>query len=319
MIVTTNFTNSEADVTRYPDGAALRDFVRGHGLDGLELMPVGGFELGYIPPELVIGVHLPCLTSWVDFWRGDEAALIGEFGSLETVRQVFGGDRPADMLAPLREGMALAKRVGARYVVFHISNVTLSEAASYRPVHTDEEVCAAAAEVINAVADPEIEFLAENLWWPGLTFLRPEVTRELMEAVRAPRKGIVLDAGHLMHTNLDLSAQREAVEYIHRRLDAHGPLCRYIRGLHLHQSLTGDYVRRMLAQGVALTGDYWRDFGNFFPHVFNIDRHEPFDIPEARGLVERLAPEYLTHEFITESSARHSAFLRTQMKALGRF
>jgi len=71
---------------------------------------------------------------------------------------------------------ALARAVGARYVVFHVSNVTVDECLSDRMEHTDEEVCAAAAELINRLnegRDDPFDFLVENLWWPGLTLTRP--------------------------------------------------------------------------------------------------------------------------------------------------
>ena len=319
MLITTNFTNTGEDVGRYRDGDDLRGFCRAHGLDGLELMPVGDLALRGIPAELVVGVHLSFPGSWYDFWVGDEAALLREYGTLETVRQVFGGDGREALLSGLRRQLDFARRLGARYVVFHASNVTLPEATSYRFEHDDEAVCLAAADIANRLTDgvDGPEFLVENLWWPGLTMTRPEVTRALMEALRMPGKGIMLDTGHLAHMNLDLRTQAGAVDWILRQLDAHGELCRWIRGMHLHQSLTGDVVREMLEKGVPRGNGYSEDYGNYFQYLFGIDRHEPFDVPEARRLVERVAPEYLTHELITRSRLEHEAALDRQRAAIG--
>ena len=86
------------------------------------------------------------------------------------------------------------------------------------------------------------EFLMENQWWPGFTMTDPDQTAYLLDAVRYPRKGIMLDTGHLLNTNPDLHSEGEGVAYIHSILDAHGDLCRYIRGFHFNLSLSGDYV-----------------------------------------------------------------------------
>ena len=320
MLTSTNITNTDMDLERYRDADDLRRFLDDFGLDGLELLPmVGDWALYRLPPERITGIHLPFYTSWLDLWRGDEAALLKEYGSRENVRTVFGGETPDCLPDMLRGALDFAGTLGARYVVFHVSNVTVDECLSDRMGHTDEEVCAAAAELINRLnegRDDPFDFLVENLWWPGLTLTRPEVTRELMEAIHTPRKGIMLDTGHLMHTCRDLASQQEAVDYILRQLDAHGSTTGWIRGMHLHQSLTGAWVREALQGGLDRSGDYRVRFGHAMEYVLGVDRHLPFDSPAARRLVDRVSPRFLTHEFITESRAEHEDFLRRQMAAL---
>ena len=88
----------------------------------------------------------------------------------------------------------------------------------------------------------------ENLWWPGLTMTRPEITERLLAQVHYPRKGIMLDTGHLMHTNLDLSTEEEAIDYVLEQIGKHGKMVSYIRGMHLNQSLTGSYVKEFLSR-----------------------------------------------------------------------
>lgn len=320
MIITTNMTNAREDVERYADGDDLRLFLKSHGLDGVELMPMGGdTDLHGIPADAVRGIHLPIRADWYDFWRGNEAALLREFGNLKTVEAFYGGTSPRVLVDGLRGNLELARRLHVKYVVFHVSNVTLRETVSYRPEHADENICAAAAEIINAAldgADCDFEFLMENLWWPGLTLTRPEITRDLLAAVRCPKKGIMLDTGHLMHTDLDLKTQREGIAYIERCLDKHGALCASIRGVHLHQSLTGAYVRKMLKRAPRLTGEYWDDFGMVYRHILQIDRHLPFDDAGVRDMLRRIDPAYLTHEFITKDRAEHEDMLKRQERAL---
>ena len=57
--------------------------------------------------------------------------------------------------------------------------------------------------------DYTFDFLMENLWWPGLTMTRPEMTKRLLSQVHYQKKGIMLDTGHLMHMNLELKTQDE--------------------------------------------------------------------------------------------------------------
>ncbi len=321
MILCANITNLPSDLGRFQGREDFAQFCRAHGLDGVELMPWGGESLDWLPSQAVMGVHLTFQPSWLDFWRGDEAAVAAEFGSLEAAYAAFGGSSPQALSQALRRDLMLAQRLGARYAVCHVSNVTLEECVTYRFTHSDEEVCQGAAQIMTQAMeglDLSLDFLVENLWWPGLTFTRPALTRALLKAIPAPRKGIMLDVGHLMHTCLELEDQDAALKYLYCCLERHGELTGDIRGVHLHQSLTGDYVKAMVEKGVVLRGDYGRRAGQVYRHILRIDRHRPFCHPGVAGFIAQLAPEYLTYEFITRDRAQWERFLRRQNRALGR-
>ena len=323
MLVTTNITNSDMDVARYRDADDLRRFCDEFGLDGLELLPVAGSrELFTIPPERVVGVHLPFYTSWYDFWRGDEAALMAEYGSPENVRMVFGGERPECALDMLNDALDLARALHARYVVFHVSNVTVDECLWDRCVHRDEDVCAAAAEMIDRLdVRPEdgFDFLLENLWWPGLTLTRPEVTRALMEAVRLPRKGIMLDTGHLMNCNPAIRSQADGIDWILEMIRRHGSLSRSVRGLHFHQSVSGAYVRSHTGSLPAgWSGDYFQDFPACYTHIQRIDRHRPWTNPDCVRIIDTIEPSFLTHELAGSGGRTQLSALRRQLKTIQR-
>ena len=146
----------------------------------------------------------------------------------------------------------------------------------------------------------------------------PKLTGRLLKGIRYPKKGIMLDTGHLMNANRNLTSQQEGVEYIHKMLDAHGDLCKYIRGLHLHQSVSGAYVRDNTGfLPPDLPQDSVEQYSINYGHIQKIDRHESWTIPEAASIVERLQPDYLTHELSArDAAARHRAIL-TQRRALG--
>ena len=319
MKVSVNMTNSEDDVRRFQDAADCERFLTGY--DGVELMYFDGAEKDVIPPGRVVGLHMSYHANWLDFWRQNEAELIKEYDDLETCRMCYGGTLDKNRIVEeFRRDHALAKRFGAKYMVYHLSDCSIEETFTRRFRYTDEEVIDAACEIINeatAGEDDSVALLLENLWLPGFRFTRPEMTRRMLDGVKYPNKGIMLDTGHVLHNNLDLKTQEEGIRYIHSLLDAHGELCRYIRGVHLNQSLTGDYCREMMEHPPKMGESYWKRSEQMFYHAFAADKHLPFTGEGIRELIQRINPEYLTFEFITESREQHEAYLRAQRKALG--
>ena len=272
------------------------------------------------PSEAVIGYHLMFYPDWLDFYRGDRQALERKFGGMDAVRQFYGGDSRDDMLAQYRADFLRAEQLGAKYVVFHVSDVSIEEGYTYRWLHSSREVIDASAEVLNTLLSEKtwpFEVLVENLWWPGFTFTEPDETARLLDAIRFQRKGIMLDIGHLMNTNRELRTQSEGAAYIHRLLDEHKELARQIRGIHLHHSLSGEYVGAHT--GVLpedLPQDYTQRFVYSYGHVLQIDQHRPWTDPCVYELVDRIAPEYLVHELPSFSRTERRNAVETQMNTL---
>lgn len=318
MKITFNLTNCAEDLERYESREDLLGMMK--GFDGVELMDLGEDPRSLIPPERVIGLHMSYFPCWLDFWRGNTGALEEEFDDRATWEGYYGGSGREAVLERFRRDLQKAHAYKAEYVVFHVSECSTRELFTMDYRHSDEEVIDATCEVLNELfreEDGSLALLVENLWQPGLTFTRPEMTARLMEGIRYPNKGIMLDTGHLLHTDLTLRTQEEGLDYIHAQLDAHGPLCRYVRGMHLHQSLTGEYCDRVRRDPPELKSTFWERQGQVFYHAFEVDKHQPFTVPEVKALVQRVAPEYLTFEFITESRQRHREYLAAQRKALG--
>lgn len=288
--------------------------------DGIEAI-WGGEDLpADLPEGLAVGYHLTFFPDWLDFWREDKRALAEKFGSLDTVRAFYGGWGAEHLLAQYRADLARAKALGAKYVVFHVSDVSIEEGYTYRWLHESREVIDASAQIINQLLptqDAGFLFLMENQWWPGLTFTEPRLTERLLDAVRYPGKGLLLDTGHLMNTNLTLSTQAQGAAYIRRMLEAHGELCRYLRGVHLHQSLSGAYVRAHTGKlPQTLPAEYFARFSESYRHILRIDRHEPWTDASVRDLIEQIAPEYLVHELPGRKRAARQEAVLTQRTAL---
>ena len=294
-----NFTTSYDDVIRFTSAEDLHRFYTEHGCDGLELMPLpystaeapdvylSPKKCPLIVPGMVTGIHCCCVGDWVNQDR-------------------------KDLIRHYRKDLDYAMRVGAEYVVFHAVQVDDEEGFTYERKHTDREVVDAAAAFINELLDGQeysFWFLMENLWWPGLTFLEPEDTRALISQVHYGKKGFMLDTGHYLHTDLELRTQEEAVEALHRMLDRQKDMIPYIKGLHLQQSLTGDYVKEWLQTPHELPEDPTERFCKVYEHIFRIDKHEPFTAAGVKGLVERIAPMYVTYEYITRSREELAEYL----------
>lgn len=315
---TFNLTTSHEDLDRYRDRDDLLSALQ--GLDGLELMHCGEDDRGIVPREKIIGVHLCFFPYWYDFYTGDLAACVRSLGSREDVHAYYGGDTPDALVQAFRRDIDRARAEGAEYVVFHVSDCSDEELFTLRYRHTSWEVADAAADLLNRLfpeSDGDIILLMENLWHPGLTLTEPDVTRRLFEGVRYRNKGILLDTGHLMHTNLNLQTQEEALAYIRRCIEEQGEdVRRAIRGVHLHQSLTGAYMADMAAHLPVLSANPTKRMEQVYTHAFRCDEHRPFTCPGVRDFIDWIDPEYVTFEFISRNRAEHRSMLQQQLAAL---
>ena len=300
MIQSTNFPLSTYSIQPYGGWDALKEKITELGLDGLEFIADPDNLPDDIPLSLVAGYHMTFYVDWVDFWRHDEKALMRKYRSWDEINEVYRGTQPEDLMRHFRDDLALAQRLKAPYLVFHVSDVSLEEGYTYRWLHTDEEVLDASIEFINELlkgVEPTFDFLVENQWWPGFTFTDPEKTEYLLSHINYPRTGIMLDTGHLMNTNWKISNQREGIRYILEMIDKHGELSKSIYGLHFHQSVSGAYCRKTvgkLPEDFPLS--YYDEFSRNYAHILQIDRHRPWTEKACAMIPGRLQLKYLTHE-----------------------
>ncbi|MFV0528834.1 MAG: TIM barrel protein [Lachnospiraceae bacterium] len=315
MITLLNLNNMSEEMGRFTDKEDVRQFCSSYGCDGIEMLTFDAVTDERIPQELVLGAHLPAYNCWMDLWTENNAALLTEFGNEKTIAEYYGGTTREALLSRFRTSLDYAQKLQVKYVVFHISEVKIEESFTYDFAYTDEQVVDAAADWVNQMLDGRsytFDFLMENLWWPGLNFRNPAIARRLLAQVHYDKKGIMLDTGHLLNTNLELTTQEEAVAYIHEVLDRHEDILPYIKGIHLHQSLSGAFVKDSRRHPIQFAGEYWERFSQIFSYIFQVDTHKPFTAPGVKELVERIAPDYLTYELISSSRKEHEALLKAQ-------
>ena len=320
MLELTNLSNADCDVENLllNRSDTLPEILRTHRLDGIEFMLCATWDRAMFPSAYIKGVHLLFWPTWVDFWHGDRAALMEEFGSEENIRTYYGSLHVSDWIEAWKENLRQAAECAPAYVVFHVAHNRTSEMYRRKFSSTDEDVIRATIELVNEIA-AEIphgcRLLFENLWWPGLTFRHPRLAAMLLEQAAHPETGFMLDTGHLMNTNLDLRSEAEGAAYVEKIYHSLGEVGKRVYGLHLHQSISGMYVREMMYRhaGECRPLD-WQEAMDYVTHV---DRHEPFRTEAARRILDVVQPDYLVHEFCQRSRADWEQKIRTQRLALG--
>ena len=325
-----NFTVFSAMLDQFKDSRDLQDYYEQGGLNGLEVILVGETGQGKILPEMVNGVHLFYHIFWMDFWMRDFDRLDREFDSRDQWVQFYGGKEQEAYLDCFRRELAFAEEIGAKYVVFHVAEVTLRESYIYRYKYTNRQVIDAAIEVINTLMserDYSFDFLVENLWVSGLTMKEPVNTRRLIEGIEYEKKGIMLDVGHYMNTNTRLRTPEQGVDYIHRMLDKHEkagfPITDWIKGIHLQMSLGGSYTmqhKRDWRSGKNRldfdTIPFWDLHRMAYEHAGKMDQHLPFLAEGVGDLIQRIDPEYITFEFVQRSKEEYQQYIVEQGKLL---
>ncbi len=320
MIQSINFPICTYCIAPYGSWDRLGRQIHALGLDGIEGI-VDPVDLdAAFPTELLAGYHMVFYPDWLDFYRQNTPELLRKFGSMEMVERVYKGTRPEDLMRQFREDLAFAVSMRTPYVVFHVSDVSLEEGYTYRWLHTDREVLDGAIEFINELlrsVEPTFDFLVENQWWPGFTFTEPEKTEYLLSRIDYPRVGIMLDTGHMMNTNPKLRTQAEGIEYILEMIRKHGETKNRILGIHLHQSLSGAYVKKHTGRlPEDFPDDYFEAFFREYPHIERIDRHRPWTDPRCVRILDEVRPLYLTHELSSGPNRPQLAAAKRQLNTI---
>ena len=312
-----NFTTNAFDLLRYNSSREIAEDLE--GFDGLELMCYDPDPSGLVLPEFVTGVHMSFFSYWMDFWKGNEEALLKEFDTLEHCERYYGGSSRDALLKGFRRDLKKAETYGAEYVVFHVADCSTEEVFTRRFRYNDEEViestCALLNTLLEGVKDGPL-LLLENLWYPGFDFTRPEITRSLLQGINYKNKGIMLDTGHLLHTENALNTQEDGIRYINRQLDLHEELIDYIKGVHLNQSLSGQLALQTQQNPPEMKKTYEERQWQLLEYVMKIDTHKPFTCPGISELVARISPDYLVFELMSESRMQHKKYLLQQKNAL---
>ena len=181
---------------------------------------------------------------------GNYDSIIEEYGSTDILDSIYGGKDKNAIIDWIKQDLETAHKLKANYVVFHVSEVSPSELYTYQSKYTDDQVIDAVHQLINPILSDKrynFDFLYENLWWAGFKFTSLDITRKLLDGTNYQKKGLMLDTGHLMNTNININNELEAINYVLEKIKEHESVLEYIKGLHFSKSISGKYVNQIVS------------------------------------------------------------------------
>ena len=314
-----NLTTTYFDLPRYADNADLKQAYRQFGLDGLELMEGGEDHDHIVMPEDVVGAHLKYFSHWLSIWHGDADIALAEYDDWETVASVYGGIDRTAIIEKHKNNLQFVSQYQPEYAVMHAADVTIQASITQNYLYSDTEVVDATVDLANQVFNNDehnFALLFENLSCPGMTLLNPDMVKRLLDGVEYKNAGVMLDIGHLIQTNTSIRTTDQAIDYIYSVLSQYDNLD-FIKGIHLHQSLSGEYMQGVLANPYEITGSYAERIHEVMNHVLTLDTHKPFVSDRITELVSHINPDYLVYEFISSTREEHETYLKQQADCFG--
>lgn len=280
-----------------------------YNFDGVELIKFSensNFEI----KNYVKGYHLRFFPMWIDLYLDRKDVLKKEIDSLEKYMYLCGGETKDEMLKFYENELELAHKLEVEYVVLHVCNIRLSETYTYNFEYTDEEILYYVSEIVNRIMKSKYKFklLLENLWWPGLKLTSKNEIELLLKNIEYKNLGFMLDTGHLLNTNLNLKNSDEAIAYIKKTIENLGDYKKYINGIHLNYSLSGEYVKNILENKIEKE--------EIYKHIGKIDYHDPFEHVEIKDIIEELSVDYLIYELIGKDDKEIEKKIKRQEKIL---
>lgn len=298
-------------------------FAEKHQMDGIELGLTPDYDLEKIPAGLVQGVHLSFYPMWLDFWQGNMEALEEILGGSKEIIEYYGSLDRQVMIDSYKSQYERAKALGAKYMVFHVSHVTIKDSFTWKFDYTDKDVMDATLELINEVFPADEDgptLLFENLWWPGLTYLDPELTKYFLENVNYANKGYLLDISHLILTNPEIRDENDCYTYVKKIIEDLGEVAQSIKGVHLNKTLPRNYRKQdhtfLVERYESATTKIHRN-KILKQHIQKLDPHQPFDHPVAKDIIELINPEFCVYETNPEDVYELAFFVKKQNINLG--
>ena len=276
-------------------GQSLGEYVASMKLDCIEqLIYDNNMILKY--KELTIGVHLEYWSYWIDFWWNNQQRLDYIFESNEEKKHYYKAQNIYEWIEYIKKNITLALNLKPQYLVWHVSEANVQEIFTYNFYYNDRQVLLATSEVFNEVAKiipDNVLILFENLWWPGLRLNSMENVVYFFEKLKHNNVGIMLDTGHLMNTNINLTSELEASIFIKDIVNNLGSFASLIKGVHLNCSLSGQYQKKFIEQQFKFCEF---DKHRLWEHIIKIDKHEIFQTKAPSFLIDYIQPQYVVHE-----------------------
>lgn len=317
----------------------VTQFCRDYMLDGFELY-IGYEDIrpSEIPSGFVRSVHLPFHSGWLEMMEEEKKPMPrgkNENGdgdnscnicSTRFEKPFFPCSTHHDFITALRLQLERAARINAEYAVYHVGYYHTAEMFLQTYALDDREVLEAAAEFLNALVstfpggEPPVRLQFENLWYPGLTYTDPDAILSFMDLLEFSDYGFLLDTGHLMNRITTSDAEADCIAEVCQCIETLPPeILSQIDVVHLHwsgsYSLRQERIQRGIPNGFATLKRHEQETFAF-QHATLTDQHRPLSLPEARKMVEMIAPRVVVHECIPKTLDELKGFLVMQRGAL---
>ena len=279
----------------------MEKYQKKYNFDGFEIIK---FDLEKDSSRLkdkIIGYHMRFFPMWLDVYLEKYQMAKEKFPDKMDRFYWCGGDTKEEVIAYYKKDLQRAKELGAEYVVFHACYVDDEGSLTYEFPYTDEEVLEGVASLMNDVfKGEEFQFtlLLENLWWAGLKLHSKREMEILLEEIEYKNKGFILDTSHMLNTNFDLKNLDEGIDYIIENIDKMEELKKYIYGVHLSWSLSGDYVSKMVKKHRESQEEREKTKKKIYEYVGQIDYHYPFENSRILKALNKLSLKWLVFEFL---------------------
>ena len=279
----------------------MEKYQKKYNFDGFEIIK---FDLEKDSSKLkdkIVGYHMRFFPMWMDIYLEKYNMIKEKFPDKMDRFYWCGGDSKEEVIAYYKKDLQRAKELGAEYVVFHACYVDDDGSLTYQFPYTDEEILESVASLMNDLfRDEDFQFtlLLENLWWAGLKLNSKSEMEILLEKIEYKNTGFFLDTSHMLNTNLTLKNLDEGIDYIIENIDKMEELKKYIYGVHLSWSLSGEYVSKMIEKHRKSQEERERAKKKIYEYVGQIDYHYPFEDNRIMKVLNKLSLKWLVYEFL---------------------
>jgi hypothetical protein len=279
----------------------MEKYQKKYNFDGFEIIK---FDLEKDSSKLkdkIIGYHMRFFPMWLDIYLGKYNMIKEKFSDKMDRFYWCGGDTKEDVITYYKKDLQRAKELGVEYVVFHACYVDDDGSLTYQFPYTDKEVLEGVVSLINDVfknEDFQFTLLLENLWWAGLKLNSKSEMKLLLNKIEYKNIGFILDTSHMLNTNFNLKNLDEGIDYIIENIDKMEELKKYIYGVHLSWSLSGDYVSKMIEKHRKSQEEREKAKKKIYEYVGQIDYHYPFEDNRIMKFLNKLSLKWLVYEFL---------------------
>lgn len=279
----------------------MEKYQKKYNFDGFEIIK---FDLEKDSSKLkdkIIGYHMRFFPMWLDIYLGKYNMIKEKFSDKMDRFYWCGGDTKEDVITYYKKDLQRAKELGVEYVVFHACYVDDDGSLTYQFPYTDKEVLEGVVSLINDIfKDEDFQFtlLLENLWWAGLKLNSKSEMKLLLNKIEYKNIGFILDTSHMLNTNFNLKNLDEGIDYIIENIDKMEELKKYIYGVHLSWSLSGDYVSKMIEKHRKSQEEREKAKKKIYEYVGQIDYHYPFEDNRIMKVLNKLSLKWLVYEFL---------------------